>query len=291
MRIDLQDIYRANPKAFIVAAALVVGAFASLVIIGVSGGHKSAAKMRTGVHATALGTTPTATRTVASNGVTVPDPSYHPSYAKNVPSSPIDQSLASEYGAGGSGAAALESVQPLSPAWTTAYPQIPSTATQNEQSYAVAFLQALLDRNYRTQSRQDLARWISAESADEMFPGVPAQAGDHALYGELLEPRTLGAPFTVVPAANVWGADAKAGVTQHVYNLLAHPDPQWAALVSKGFTSADPLMGAEDVTGVIATTRDGRPSTTRHFSAEVMLGSALYHPGYGSWGLAQWVVN
>lgn len=288
MRIDLQDIYRANPKAFIAASAVIAAAFAFLVVKGVSSGGSSPAKGQPAARVTTTTTSSSSSSTVASNGVTTPNPSYHPAYVTNVPSTAIDQQLASEYGAGGSGTAELESVTPAAPAWTTDYPAI--SHTQDEQVYATAFLEDLLDRNYARQSRSDLARWVSAESAGEMFPGVPAQAGDHALYAELMEPGVVGAPFTLVPTAAGWAADAKAGVVQRAYELFANPDANWSGLVSKGFTSVDPLMGAEDVTGVLQTTVHGK-STTQHFSAELMLGSALHHPGFGAWGIAQWTVS
>ncbi|MGP0051672.1 MAG: hypothetical protein ACLPZR_22890 [Solirubrobacteraceae bacterium] len=288
MRIDLQYLYRANPKAFVAAGAVIAACFAVLIVKGLAGTSSGHAQLA--AHTRPAATTSTRPTIAEADGVTTPNSNYHPAYATNVPSSPIDATLASEFGASGSSAAALEAVTPAPPAWTTAYPAMPASDMRDEQSYAVAFLEELLDRDYRTQSRSDLARWVSAESADEMFPGVPAEAGDHALYGELLEPAALGAPFTVVPSATGWASEAAAGVTQHVYGLLANPDSTWSELVGKGFTSPDPLMGAEDVTGVIATTRGGK-TTKQHFAAEVLLGSALHHPGYGSFGLAQWEVN
>ena len=41
VRIDLQDIYRANPKAFIAASAVIAAAFAFLVIEGISSSGSS----------------------------------------------------------------------------------------------------------------------------------------------------------------------------------------------------------------------------------------------------------
>lgn len=288
MRIDLPHLYRANPKAFVAAGALIAACFAVLIVKGLAGTSSGHAQLA--AHTRPAATTSTTTTSAEADGVTTPNANYHPSYATSVPSSTLDQSIASEVGASGSQAAALEGLSLPAPAWTTAYPEVAASATSSEAGYAVAFLVELLDRNYSTQSRPDLGRWLAAESADEMFPGVPAEAGDHALYGELMDPAVLGDPVTAVPNAAEWAADAKAGGTQHVYDLFANPDPTWAEGESKGFTSPDPLMGVEDVTGVIRTTT-GRKTRTQHFAAEVLLGSALHHPGYGSWGLGQWEVN
>jgi hypothetical protein len=278
VRFDLQDIYRANPKAFIAASALIAAAFAFLVIKGVSGsGSSSPGAKPAATHSTTT-TTPAAGKTTATAGVTTPDPSYHPAYATNVPSSPIDEKLASAMGQSGSAMAALEAMTPPAPAWTKAYSAVPASVTQSDQGYAAAFTKELLDRDYRTQSRSDLARWLQAESAAEMLPGVPTAAAEHTLYGELLEPAAIGDQAGPVPTATQWTTLAGAGVTQHVYNVFVNPDPTWSGFVSQGFTSADPLLTVKDVTGVIATTRSGK-TTTKHFSFQLFLASALHHPG------------
>jgi hypothetical protein len=288
VRIDLQDIYRANPKAFIAASAVIAAAFAFLVIKGVSsGGSGGTSPKPAGAHsrATSSSTGPTTTA-----GVTAPNPNYHPAYATNVPSSPIDEKLASAMGQSGSAMAALEALTPPPPGWTGAYPAVPAGVTQSDQGYAMAFTKELLDRNYRTQSRLDLARWLEAEAAAEMLPGVPMAAAEHTLYGELMEPAAIGNQAGPVPTATQWTNLASAGVTQHVYNIFVSPDATWSGFVSQGFTSADPLLTVKDVTGIIATTRRGK-TTTKHFSFQLFLASALHRPGYGSFGIDQWGVN
>ena len=123
-----------------------------------------------------------------------------------------------------------------------------------------------------------------------MLPGVPTAAAEHTLYGELMEPAAIGDQAGPVPTATQWTTLAGAGVTQHVYNVFVNPDPTWSGFVSQGFTSADPLLTVKDVTGVIATTRSGK-TTTKHFSFQLFLASALHHPGYGSFGIDQWGAN
>ena len=210
VKIDLQGIYRANPKAFIAASAVIAAAFAFLVIKGVSSGGSSGPSVKpAAAHSTTTSSTARATTTAA--GVTTPDPSYHPAYATNVPSSPIDEKLASAMGQSGSAMAALEAMTPPAPAWTKAYPPVPASVTQSEQGYAAAFTKELLDRDYRTQSRSDLARWLQAEAAAEMLPGVPMAAAEHTLYGELMGPAAIGDQAGLVPTATsgrLWRAPA-----------------------------------------------------------------------------------
>ena len=287
MRIDLQDLYRANPKAFLALSAVIAAAFALLVVKGVSSTGSSPTKGKPAPRATS---TSTGTTAVVSNGVTTPNPDYHPAYASNVPSSPADQKFASEVGASGTEVAAIESVTAAPPAWTRAYPEIPAADTRSDQTYVTAFLTELLDRTYRKQPRLDLARWVSAESANEMLPGEPAEAGGKALYAELLDPGVLRESSDPVPSTSTWTADAAHRVTQHVYGIFVSPNEQWASLVSSGFTSRDPLLTIDDATGMLATTTNGR-TLTQHFSVEVMVASALHHPGYGAATIDQWQVG
>ena len=165
VRIDLQDLYRANPKAFLAVSAVII---AVVRVRGSQGGSRTGAssptKGKPPAHSTS---TSTGTTPIVSDGVTTPNPNYHPAYASNVPVTALDKQLAPEYGAGGSAAAQLEAMTPPSPAWTREYPEITSTATSNEEEYAAAFVEELLDRDYRHQSRSELAEWVSAESADE----------------------------------------------------------------------------------------------------------------------------
>lgn len=291
MRFDLQDVWRRNPKAFIAGAVVILAAFSALVVKGAVGSsshkhHTSAVAARTSTSRTHANSKPT----THSNGVTTPNPNYHPAYAKSVPTTQADQNLASALGGSGSETAAFEAVTPAAPAWTTAYPAIPTSETHDDQAYSDAFLEELLNRDYRTQTRSELAQWVSAETAGEVVPGIPARAANHTLYAELIEPSAVGDHAGPVPTSATWSRLAAEGAHQHVYGLFAHPDSQFEKAQSDGLTSRDPLFGAEDVTGAIVMTAGGK-SRTHHFSVEVFLGSALYHPGYGSWGVAQWAVQ
>ena len=65
-------------------------------------------------------------RTPATSTVTVPNPNYHPSYAKHLPASPFDQQYASQVDASGQAIAAVEAVNPAKPGWTRAFPKVPA---------------------------------------------------------------------------------------------------------------------------------------------------------------------
>jgi hypothetical protein len=291
MRIDLQDIYKDHPKLVIGGSVAVLAAFIALLIVGLSGGGSSNRATRTQASATVTATTQTTTSatTTSSSAVTTPSTSYHPSYV-SVPTTSADQKLASAMEQGGAAIAKFEGVVPPSPAWTTAYPSIPPSSWHNEQRYVVAFLDELLDRNYRTQARSDLGRWAAAESAADVLPGVPSTAGDHQLYAELMEPQAVGVGGGPVPSAAQWSARARGGERQHVYDVFANENESWQELIGKGLNSRDPLSDLEDATGVIATTT-GNKTTTQHFSIELYVGSALHHPGYGAWAFEEWGVR
>ncbi len=291
VRSNMQYLYHANPKAFIALGALIGVCFVALLAKGLaSTASTSSGHAQLAAHTRPPATTSTSTTTVAQSGVTTPNPNYHPAYASNVPSSPIDQGFAAAMGASGPAVAATEAVNPPAPAWTSAYPEVAASSTRNDQAYATAFLTELLDRNYRTQSLGDLERWVAAETASEVVPGLPVQAAARALYAELIDPSVVGDTASPVPTGAQWSALARAGVTQRAYDLFVSPNPQWSEVQSKGFTSADPLLGIDDVTGVLATTQ-GRETTTKHFSLSLVLGSALHHEGYGAAGILQWGAN
>jgi hypothetical protein len=207
-----------------------------------------------------------------------------------VPTTTLDQKLATAMEQGGADIARIEGVTPPSPAWTTAYPSVAQSAWHNEQKYIVAFLDELLDRDYRAQSRSDLGQWVTAESAADVLPGVPSTAGDHQLYGELMEPQAIGFGAGPVPTALQWSKRASAGERQHVYGIFVNENESWAAAESKGLTSRDPLLDVQDATGELTTTASGK-TTTQHFSIELYVGSALHHPGYGAWAFNQWQVH
>jgi hypothetical protein len=164
---DLQDIYRAHPKLLVATLASLAAMIVIVIVLTVSGGSGAPQPN---------GQAPTHSRTKAASGLTVPNPSYHPSYATHLPTSPFDQQYASQVDASGQAIAAVEAVNPVKPAWTRAFPRVPAAATANDHRYLVAFLRELLDLSYRTQPRTELERWVSAETGAELLPGEPRAA-------------------------------------------------------------------------------------------------------------------
>src|ERR1700722_17130524 len=102
----LQDIYRSHPRLLVAALAVFVAAIVVVIVVTVSGGSRAPQPSGQAPSRGPRSGTPTA------GTVTVPDPNYHPSYAKHVPTSPIDQRYASEVDASGQAVAAVEVVNP-----------------------------------------------------------------------------------------------------------------------------------------------------------------------------------
>ena len=289
VRIDLQDIYRANPKAFIAASAVIAAAFAFLVIKGVSSSGSSSPSVKPpAAHGTT--TSPRAATTTAAAGVTTPDPNYRPVY-QTVPQTPALQAIETQLGGlPPAAAAAGEALTTPAPAWSRSYPAVSGNVLSDPTGYAVAFAQELLDRDYARVRRGQLLAWSQAEAAAELLPGIPDSVAQKTLYIGLTDPSLAGLTGSPVPSAITWRADAKAGVTQTVYSVLAQPNATWSQIESEGFQSRDPLMTMYDVTGVLSTTT-GTRTTKRHFTLVLGLGSALHHRGFGAFAIAQWDVS
>jgi hypothetical protein len=223
--------------------------------------------------------------------VTVPNPDYHPSYAQHFSETPFDERFQGEVDASASTIAAIEAVSPASPGWTAAFPRVPARVTANDRSYLHAFLRELLHRNYRTQSRTDLERWVSAEAAAELLPGEPHAAAVRALYADLFTPGKVGERSDPVPSASVWRQDAQRGLTERAYDIQVRPNAEWSSFVSQGLTTVDPLLRVDDASGTLAITTTRGRTVTRHFSAQILVASALHHPGYGAANIDVWRVS
>lgn len=292
MRFDLHDLYKANPRVFIAVAVVIAAGFALLVVkaFGTGGHHASGPRQSAQVSTRSTSTSPAGRSTSTTAGVTTPDPSYHPAY-QSVPQTPaLEQIEQNMGGLSAQAVAAAEALNPPAAAWSTEYPAVPTSVRHDANGYAVAFVEELLDRNYRRQTRSALLAWSEAEAAAELFPGIPKAVAPKGLYVSLTEPSLADLTSSPVPTASQWSADATAGITQSVYSVLANPDAQWGVLVSKGFQSDDPLMTMYDVTGILST-KDGKTSRTQHFTLVLGLGSALHHPGFGAFSVAEWELS
>ena len=291
MKFDLHDLYKANPRVFIAVAVVIAAGFALLVVKAVgTGAHHTGGPRSAQVTTSSTSTTTSGSAPTTPSGVTAPNPNYHPTY-QSVPQTPALQQIETNLGGlSAQSVAAAEALSPPAAAWSTAYPAIPTSVRNDANGYAIAFADELLDRDYRHQTRSELLAWSQAEAAAELFPGIPKAVAPKGLYVSLTEPSLADLTASPLPTAGQWSADARAGMNQSVYSVLANPDAQWGTLVSKGFQSDDPLMTMYDVTGVL-TTKDGKASRTQHFTLVLGLGSALHHPGFGAFSIAEWELS
>jgi len=291
MKFDLHDLYKANPRVFIAVAVVIAAGFALLVVKAVgTGAHHTGGPRSAQVTTSSTSTTTSGSAPTTPSGVTAPNPNYHPTY-QSVPQTPALKQIETNLGGlSAQSVAAAEALSPPAPAWSTAYPAIPTSVRNDANGYAIAFADELLDRDYRHQTRSELLAWSQAEAAAELFPGIPKAVAPKGLYVSLTEPSLADLTASPLPTAGQWSADARAGMNQSVYSVLANPDAQWGTLVSKGFQSDDPLMTMYDVTGVL-TTKDGKASRTQHFTLVLGLGSALHHPGFGAFSIAEWELS
>ena len=148
------------------------------------------------------------------------------------------------------------------------------------------FTAGLLDIDFTRQSRAALGRWLVAEEAPDLMPGIPASAELCPLYATVLKPAVDGEP-SPVPSAPEWRSDAAANLRWSASELRAEPDPQWQDMVAAGWQPTDLYAAVEDVSGALTITK-GVEHTTHFFSLVLQLGSARWHPGYGTVLVAGW---
>ena len=120
-----------------------------------------------------------------------------------------------------------------------------------------------------------------------MLPGLPATAADSTLYASLFVPGLPGGGPSPIPSEAQWAADAKEGVVWQVVSMTASEDPRWAQAIAAGYQSPDQLMTILDVSGLLAV-RSGGHTTDRHFTFQLLVGSALHHPNFGAGEVLAW---
>lgn len=183
------------------------------------------------------------------------------------------------------GVQAAEVARVPPPALSPAFPALPVSDTP--QAWAEEFTQRLLDIDFAQQSRAQLGGWLSAEEAPELLPGVPVGVADKVLYLSLFDPSAVGGGASPVPDQATWQADARQGLRWSVSDLMVQPDPRFSQVVASGWQPADQRFTVDDVSGLLTVTR-GSASTRKHFSMSVYLGSAHWHPGYGTVLVDDW---
>lgn len=195
-----------------------------------------------------------------------------------------DSALASGIGSSPSLDAARTAQTPP-PGVSTGWPALPP-ATDPEQ-WTGEFTQQLLTIDFAHQSRTALGRWLTAEEAPELLPGVPASVADKVLYLSLFDPVSFGGGPSPIPSDAGWAANAAAGTTWSVTDLSVQPDPRFSRMVAAGWEPVDQRFAVEDVAGLLDVSQGGSRSSTR-FSMVVYLGSAHWHPGYGTVLVDDW---
>jgi hypothetical protein len=183
--------------------------------------------------------------------------------------------------------AIAEQARAPDPTFSSSWP--PLAMANTPEQWAGEFTAGLLDIDFARQSRPGLGEWLSAEAAPELLPGIPQQIQNKLLYLSLFDARALG-NASPIPDQSTWDADARAGVRWSVSDMFVQPDPTFSQIVATGWEPVDERFAAEDVSGVLTVTV-GRSTSRRDFSMTVYVGSALWHPGYGSVVVGDWKVS
>jgi hypothetical protein len=211
--------------------------------------------------------------------------------ATTVPSdSPVQQQYDQGFEQGFSSAAnraQLAEIEMLSlpaPAVTGGWPALRPVYTP--EGWTRQFVAGLLDVDFARRSRSGLGAWLVAEEAPDLMPGIPVSAQLVSLYATLMDPALTGQPSPIPPVA-VWHSNATADVRWSVSNLEVQLDPGWQSMIAAGWQPVDLYASVEDVSGTL-TISQGSSSAQRNFSVVVQLGSAHWHPGYGTALVSGW---
>jgi hypothetical protein len=263
-------------------------ALALVVVIGIAAATNGAG----GRHAGAIVAAPTFRRGPASTTLPASTPRYTPSTvepAATATQTSIDSRLAQAESP--SSIAAAEVLAVPAPRDSSAYPAVPAEARESPIAYASSFTTELLDRNYRHQSRAELLAWAQAEESPNTLPGVPASIANKALYASLADPAMPGGTgASPVPSVKGWAADANAGTSQRVIDVLVTVDPAWTQIIDQGWEPRDPLMSMMDVTGTLIV---GNGATTARHAVSMVLavGSCDRVLGLGAMAVQNWTVR
>jgi hypothetical protein len=194
-----------------------------------------------------------------------------------------DAALASGLGSSASVEVA-EQTQVPPPAFSGSWP--PLAVADTPERWVSEFTTELLGIDFARQTRSGLAAWLSGEEAPELLPGIPPQIQDKVLYLSLFDTNALGGT-SPIPDQATWDSYARSGVRWKASDLLAEEDPTYSQIVASGWEPVDQRFAAWDVSGVLTAT-SGSSSLQRHFSMVVYVGSAHWHPGYGTVLVNNW---
>ena len=194
-----------------------------------------------------------------------------------------DAALASGLGSSASVEVAEETPVPP-PAFSAAWP--PLAVTEAPERWVEEFTSELLGIDFAHQTRAALGAWLSGEEAPELLPGVPPQIQDKVLYPSLFDANAFGGT-SPIPDQATWDSYARSDVRWRASDILVEEDPTYSRIVASGWEPVDQRFAAWDVSGVLTVT-SGSSSTARHFSMVVYVGSARWHPGYGTVLVDDW---
>lgn len=236
-----------------------------------------------------VGTEPRPTTTADAHPATSPFRPVPP--ATTVPAdTPVqrsyDQAFEAQFSSGAN-RAELARVGALSlpaPAIGGGWPTLP--VANSPGAWARNFVTALLTIDFATRSRTALGPWLVAEEAPDLMPGVPATAREGGLYATVLDPGLAG-QASPIPSAAAWRADAREKVSWSVADLEVGLDPGWQAMIDAGWQPVDLRSAVEDVSGLLVV-RNSHGRSVHRFSLSLQVGSAHFHPGYGSVLLGGW---
>jgi hypothetical protein len=155
--------------------------------------------------------------------------------------------------------------------------------------WAREFVRGLLDIDFSRQRRSSLARWIVAQTAPDLMPGISTAFQNRALYVSVMVPSITGQP-SPVPSEAQWSTDAASGVRWSANQLEVQLDPQWQSMVDAGWQPRDLRAAVEDVSGVLTITQ-AKTVTDKRFSLVVQVGSAAWHDWYGTVLVSNWEVS
>jgi hypothetical protein len=254
-----------------VAGVVVLAAVVSLVVLG-----RGARRAGTVPSSRGPGPVPHALSGRAGSGL-----SWHAQPRIALPGTPIQQRGDQAFAQGFSkaGLQALARLAVPAPGIEGGWPALAEATTP--EAWASAFTKGLLGIDFARQHRADLGHWLSAEEAPLALPGVSAQAADKVLVASVLDPGLAGGGASPIPSARAWAALAHDRVTWSVADLEVEVDPSWARLVASGWQPPDPRMTVEDVSGTLST-HEGDTTTTSRFRLALGVGTARWHPGYGT---------
>ncbi len=166
----------------------------------------------------------------------------------------------------------------------------PKLSDSNSAStWTTEFVKGLLDINFQSQTRNQLGSWLVAEEAPNLLPGWPVTLQDKALYVSVLYPGATG-QTSPIPSTSQWNSDLSQGVTWSVTGLNVTTDSAWQSMVDAGWQPRDVRMTTEDVSGVLKVT-DGMTSSNHYFTLTIVVGSAIWHEGYGTVLIGAWTVS